>query len=479
MNLLPQPIMPPTIQDKDTAPKNRRLRVLVIAEAANPVLTSAALVAWSCSRALLDACDAHLVTELRNKEHILATGLPEDRVTFINARRLQHFVWVISSWLRRGKDLGWTTYAMFTTLVYPFFEQKLWRQFRSRLEAGEFDVVHRVHPLSPVTPSFLAAKLKKIGVPFVVGPLNGGVPWPEEFAHLRAKEKEWMGRFRSLPRYLPGYHSTRKNASALILAAESAWKEMPVQYHDKCVFLPENAIDPERFPEGKMTAPSLPLKVAFVGRLVPLKGVDMLIEAAAPLVRQGKLAVNIIGDGPERASLQKMAAELVPGGDVRINGWVPHEKLSGELGLAHVMVLPSVREFGGGVVLESMALGLVPIVLDWGGPPELVPDGCGFIVPMGSRDQIVKQLRDLLAEVCSNPAQLTPMAVKGQQHVRTHMTWNAKAAQLQEVYRWTLGERAEKPGWRKQELAASTHTAPVLEMVMAPETELELTASAA
>jgi len=432
--------------EKDT----KRLRVLVIAEAANPVLTSAALVAWSCSEALLKACDAHLVTELRNKEHILATGLPEDRVTFINARRSQGLAWTISSWLRRGSDLGWTTYAMFTTLAYPFFERALWKQFRKRLEAGEFDVVHRVHPLSPVTPSFLAPKLKRLGVPFVIGPLNGGVPWPKEFAHLRKKEKEWMGRFRNLPRMLPGYHTTRKNASALILAAESAWREMPPQYHEKCVFLPENAIDPARFPERIKAEATRPLKVAFVGRLVPLKGVDMLIEAAAPLVQAGELSVNIIGDGPERLSLQTQAKEMAPGGDIRLDGWVPHEKLSGVLGGADVMVLPSVREFGGGVVLESMALGLVPVVLDWGGPPELVPDSCGFVIPMGSRESIVTALRTLLKDIIENPAQLKPMSEQGQVHVRANMTWEAKARQLIEVYLWVMGERADKPGWRKQ-----------------------------
>lgn len=426
----------------------RTTRVLIIAEAANPALTSAALVAWSCSKALLDLLpDAHLVTELRNRDHILATGLDPSRVTFINTRAIQHSCWQIATWLRRGKDLGWTTYAAFTAIAYPFFERAVWRQFGQRLREGEFDVVHRVHPLSPMTSSSLAPKLEKIGVPFVLGPLNGGVAWPKEFAYLRAKEKEWMGRFRDIPKHLPGYHRTRRSASAIIMAARSAWNEMPEQYHKKCVFLPENAIDSNRFPHVSRQSHEGPLRVSFVGRLVPLKGVDMLVEAAAPLVRQGLVDLNIIGDGPERLALQALAQKEGVAHGVHLDGWVEHEKLSGILSQGDVFAFPSIREFGGGVVLEAMALGLVPIVVDWGGPPELVPGSCGFVVPMGTRASIVEQYRTLLERLARDRSCLAELSRHAEQHVRHFFTWENKAAQILEIYRWVLGHRADKPHW--------------------------------
>lgn len=425
----------------------RRPRVLLIAEAANPALTSAALVAWSCSRAIMEVCDAHLVTELRNREHILGAGVPESDVTFINARKSQHLAWRIATWLRGGKDLGWTTYAAFTALAYPFFERGIWKQFKDQLKRGEFDLVHRLHPLSPMTPSWLAKKLKGIGVPFVIGPLNGGVPWPAEFVHLRAREKEWMGMFRNVPKLLPGYRSTRKHASALICAARSVWNEMPRQYHEKCVFLPENAIDPARFPVVERKRDNGPLRVSFVGRLVPLKGVDMLVEAAAPLARAGKLRLDIIGDGPERAALQELARREHAEHGIHLDGWVKHEELSGVLGQGDVFAFPSVREFGGGVLLEAMALGLVPIVVDWGGPPELVPSECGFVIPMGPRESIVQALRVQLDKLCSHREGLNAMSQNAVRHARNFYTWEAKALQIREIYRWVLGQRKAKPHW--------------------------------
>ena len=430
-----------------SAKSSRKLRVLVIAEAANPVLTSAALVAWSCSRAIMEVCDAHLVTELRNRSDILATGLPEDKVTFINSRRVQHFAWKMATWLRGGKDLGWTTYAAFTTLAYPFFERGVWRMFSNKLKNGEYDVVHRVHPLSPMTPSLLAKKLHKIGVPFILGPLNGGVPWPKEFSYLKKQEGEWMGRFRNCAKYLPGSKSTRTHAAAIIAASRTTWREIGSCHHAKTIFIPENAIEPDKFPVRKKPAPTFPLKVSFVGRLVPLKGVDMIIEAAAPLVRDGRLLLDIIGDGPERTRLQDIIDREGISLQVCLNGWVQHSELGERLSQSDVFAFPSVREFGGGAVLEAMALGLVPIVLDHGGPVELVPVQTGFVLPMTERSKIIENMRALFVRFAADPTSLEEMSCNAQRHIRQFFTWNAKAKQMLQVYEWVLGQRVEKPHW--------------------------------
>lgn len=168
-----------------------RLRPLIIAEAANPSLTSAALVGWSCARAIAQVCDAHIVTEWRNRDDFLRAGLVEGKdFTAINNRRLQHLAWSLATKLSGKGNFSWSLYAVLSNLVYPFFERALWREFGPRLRAGEFDLVHRVLPLSPTTPSWIAPKLKKIGVPLVLGPLNGGVPWPKGFDDMRKQDRK-------------------------------------------------------------------------------------------------------------------------------------------------------------------------------------------------------------------------------------------------------------------------------------------------
>jgi glycosyltransferase involved in cell wall biosynthesis len=427
-------------------------RVLIIAEAANPALTSAALVGWSCARAIAAETDAHIVTEWRNRDDFLRAGLIEGKdFTAINNRRLQHLSWSLTNKLSGKGNFSWSLYAMLSNLVYPFFERKLWRVFGPRLKAGEFNVVHRILPLSPTTPSWIAPKLKKIGVPFVLGPLNGGVPWPKGFEELRRNERDAAGKMRALYKLTPGLKSSRECASAILTASRTTLKEMPESTHSRCVFIPENAVDLAKFPPTPRASvqphSEQPLRLSFVGRLVALKGIDMLLEAAAPLLRSGGATLDIIGDGPERARLQSMIDKEGLSSAVRMDGWIDHAKLGPRLRESDLFVFPSIREFGGGAVLEAMALGIPPVVLDHGGPPELVPPGTGYVLPMTDRTDIVCRLRELLITVSSERAALAEAGNRAQQHVRQYYTWQAKAKQIVEVYHWLLGNRSTKPDW--------------------------------
>ena len=96
---------------------------------------------------------------------------------------------------------------------------------------------------------------------------------------------------------LPGYRSTRRCASAIVTGSRDTRGQIAGPHQHKTVYIPENAIDPARFARVKTGPVTLPLKVAFVGTLTLYKGADMLLEAAAPLVRGGKVKLDLIGDG--------------------------------------------------------------------------------------------------------------------------------------------------------------------------------------
>jgi len=458
---------------------HRRIRPLIIAEAANPTLTSAALVGWSCAKAIAAETDAHIVTEWRNRDDFLRVGMVEGTdFTAINNRRLQHLSWSLATKFSRKGSFSWSLYAVLSNLVYPFFERKLWQIFGPKLRAGEFDLVHRLLPLSPTTTSWIAPRLKQIGVPFVLGPLNGGVPWPKGFDDLRQQERDGAGRLRAFTRFSPGLRQTRASADAILTASRTTLREMPASLRQRCIFIPENAVDLERFPLTPKAAtnnvPSKPLRISFVGRLVALKGVDMLIAAAAPLIRNGALHLDIIGDGPERERLQAMVQSENIGAGVSMDGWIPHAQLGARLRESDLFVFPSIREFGGGVVLEAMALGIPSVVLDHGGPPELVPPGTGYVLPMTTREEIVTRLRQLLTELREDPAQLHAAGELAQAHVQKYYSWEAKAAQIHEVYRWVLGQRSTKPDWgtpmgfASHEAAAEVMTQPTPQPVLIP-----------
>jgi glycosyltransferase involved in cell wall biosynthesis len=417
-----------------------RIRALLIAEAANPDWVSVPLVGWSLARALAKRTDAHLVTQVRNREAILAAGLVEGRdFTAIDSERFARPMYQLASRLRGGEGKGWTTVTALEALAYPYFERLVWQRFGERIRKREFDLVHRITPLSPATPSPLAARCSAAGVPFVLGPLNGGVSWPKGFEDARREEREWLSYVRGAYRWLPGHRRTRRSAAALLIGSADTWAQMDAEFHPKCVYLPENAVDPARFSSRRSRRASLPLRLLFVGRLVPYKGADMLLEAAAPRLRSGDLVVEIVGDGPQRGELERSAAALGLGAGVRFSGWVPHHQVQDRMVDSDLFVSPSIREFGGAVALEAMAVGLMPIVVAYGGPAELVTPATGHRIPIGSRGEIVARLREALEHYLAAPGEIERKAQAGWRRAHEQFTWDAKAERVLEVYRAVLG----------------------------------------
>ncbi len=415
--------------------ETERPSVLVIAEAANPEWVSVPLVGWSMATALRDVADVHIVTQIRNREAFLRAGLVEDTdFTAIDTEKIANPAYKLSSVLRGGAGKGWTTLAAINAVVYPYFEHLIWRRFQARLKVGEFDLVHRVTPLSPTMQSPIAPKLKRIGVPFVVGPLNGGVPWPEGFDRERRKEREWLSYVRNAYKMLPGRGATLKAASAIIAGSRHTASEVPEAYADKIAYMPENGIDPARFNLKVSRYDKAPLRACFIGRFVPYKGPDMLLEAATPLLRAGRLHLDFIGDGPMRDDLEAQIARDGLGDAVTMHGWVAHEDLQTVAVQSSVLAFPSVREFGGGVVLEAMALGLVPLIVDYAGPGELVDEAVGFKTPIGSRADIIRDVRAALEKLISPNTDLAALGVAARERAFGRFAWSAKAAAIRQLY---------------------------------------------
>ncbi|WGW04449.1 glycosyltransferase family 4 protein [Tropicibacter oceani] len=415
----------------------KRPRVLAIAEAANPEWVSVPLVGWSLATALRDVADVHIVTQVRNRDAFLRAGLREGSdFTAIDSEAFARPMWKLAERLRMGEGKGWTMVQAINAISYPHFERLVWKRFGDAITAGEYDVVHRITPLSPTISSSLAGKCAAAGVPFVLGPLNGGVPWPKGFEAERRAEKEWLSYIRSAYKLLPGRGATLRHASAVLAGSRHTAAEVARPGKDKIVYIPENGIDPARF--NRCAAPTGVLRGGFVGRLVPYKGPDMLIEAAAPLLRAGRMKLEIIGDGPMMPALKALAQGLE---GITFHGWKPHQEVQDILASCHLLTFPSIREFGGGVVLEAMALGVVPMIVDYAGPGELVTSEVGIKVPCGTRQEIAQGFAEALTALADDPGPLPAMAQAARDRVQSHFLWSAKARQVARVYDWVLAGR--------------------------------------
>src|SRR5215211_5481105 len=139
-------------------------------------------------------------------------------------------------------------------------------------------------------------------------------------------------------------------------------------------------------------------RVLFVGRLAPQKGVRALV-AAAGLLEDESAQVLLVGDGPERRVLEREVERLGVGGRLHFVGFLAHDRLPAVMSHADLLVLPSLYEELGTVLLEAMYAGLPIVASKTGGIPDVIEDGVnGMLVPPSEPEALARAIDRLLAD---------------------------------------------------------------------------------
>lgn len=413
-----------------------RLRILVLAPDANPESISVSLVCYRHAEALAQLHAVTLIGRSSNDE-----GLRRGQASF-------HAVETISMpWLDRIYDfsLRWIfrnnyNSRALTAFGYPFsiaFERHAWRRMRTRILAGEFDVVLRLSPVISVIPSPFPFFLRNCSIPFIIGPINGGLPWPQGFSQAD-NQKGWIDNLRGLYRFMPFARTTYRRAAAIIAGSSQTYAEF-VAYREKLFFVPENGLTPSLCsgarPRGEAGGK---LELIFLGSLIPLKACDLALRAAAPFLRNDLARFTVVGDGPERNRLEQLVKSLGIEEAVSFCGMLPHTEAMQRLGSADVLMFPSVRDFGGGVVFEALAVGAVPLVADYGGPGDIVHPEVGFKVSLTNESDVVSQMEKVLGELVHDRNLLDRLRQQGMSYARECLTWEAKAQIVTRILHWVM-----------------------------------------
>ena len=415
-----------------------RMRILLLAPDANPESISVSLVAYRHAEALARLHSVTLVGRSSNDQALRRAQAPFHAIETIEVPWLDSiFNWCVR-WIFKNNFHS----RVLTAFSYPFsiaFEWCAWRRTRNRIVAGEFDIVLRLSPVISVIPSAFPFFLRKYSVPFIIGPINGGLPWPQGFSQA-ANQKGWIDNLRDLYRFLPFSKSTYRRAAAIIAGSSNTYAEF-IGYLDKLFFIPENAVSRSLCSDNERRSPrNGQLEFIFVGGLVPYKACDLALRAAAPFLRSGQAHFTVAGDGPERERLEQLAKSLGIEETVSFLGMLTHAEAMRQLGSADVMVFPSVREFGGGVVFEALAVGAIPVVADFGGPGDLIYPEVGYKVPLTNEIDMVAKLETALGNLVHDRGLLGRLRQQGMTYARERLTWDAKALDTTAVLLWVLGQ---------------------------------------
>jgi glycosyltransferase involved in cell wall biosynthesis len=425
--------LPPT--PKPHTGHERPLRILIACDSASLRFGGEAALPLHYFRFLLSqGISCRLVVHERCREE-LTEFFPDaqDQIDYIENTRLDRFIWRCRK-IIPGR-LGHFTFGLLLRMITQLKQR---RRVIGTINKHKIDLVHQPTPVSPREPSALFG----LGVPLVIGPMNGGMDYPEPFRQMQTHAVDfgmWGGRLFSnlLNRLIPG----KRQAQTLLVANQRTNLALPSCLRGQVHELVENGVDlsvwhsPNR--PDDLNDPDRPARFAYLGRLVDWKAVNLLLEAFQLTVKQTPAVLEIIGDGEDRKALeaQTKALDLPDNCAVRFTGWLSQEQCAARLAHADALVLPSLLECGGAVVLEAMAMGLPVAATQWGGPVDYLDETCGFLVEPSSRLDLVEGLANAMVALAKSPDLRMQMGRTGRDKVVEHFDWDTKGRIMLDIYK--------------------------------------------
>ena len=185
--------------------------------------------------------------------------------------------------------------------------------------------------------------------------------------------------------------------------------------------------------------------ILFVGRLVPFKQPEILIECfhSSSFLKNHRLV--IIGDGPERSSLEVLVNRYRLSDCVKFTGVISQNEVAEYMRNSEILAFPSIREQGGGVLTLAGMSGMACVVVDYGGPSYRVPSGAGVKIPMCHKTEMLEKFRTELENLIKEPNKIISYGIAARKFTEQNYTWEKKASNTLEVYDWVLGNKHQKP----------------------------------
>lgn len=413
----------------------------MVIEQCNPDWFSVPLVGYRFYEAVAKFAEVTLVTHARNREALLRKHRYRE-IHFIEESTMvaQWHIYADKISKVRG-NIIWPIYLTLSYPVYAAFNRDVYRKFHQLIKQGEYDLVHSITPMVPRFP----VKLVKAcdSTPFIIGPVNGGVPYPDGFREVAKKEFSYLNFLRKLGRLLlPGYRATYQKAAYILSGSSYTLKMIQDLFNipsQSIELFFENGIESQFLRQEPKESYPEKIKLLFVGRLVPYKGADMLVEAIYRLPEELKQCceVIVVGDGSERQVLEVMVDQFELREIVKFIGWVDQADTLGYYQAADVFCFPSVREFGGAVVLEAMANRLPCVVVNNGGIGEYVTDETGFRIEPTSREYVIDVLTKHIAQLVENKELRERMSAAAFERAKS-FTWEEKSKNIEAIYNKVL-----------------------------------------
>lgn len=351
------------------------------------------------------------------------------------------FVFIeMEAWEERvyGNNLG---------MVYYYIRWQ-WKAARKALSLDrevDFDLVHHITWGNYK----MGTAMFRLGKPLVFGPVGGGqkasslyreyfgAGWRTE--QMRALSEDVMMAFNPF---------TRKaiRAAAVMLAANLETRDRLRELGARRIELVPDVAVPASFLPTERPRRTLDgeLRLLWIGRLFPIKGLPLVLEALGKVDPAVPFRLTIVGYGTQEPLIQGWIDRYGLQGRVVFAGKVPWDQVKQFYTDSHALLQTSLRESNGTQFLEAMAYGLPIISWEYHGlrVKEFVPDEAAIKVPFGTPAEVTDGLARAVEHFYRHPERWDAMSEAGYRHART-LSWPEKIKTFLAIYQQVAGGRGK------------------------------------
>lgn len=312
-------------------------------------------------------------------------------------------------------------------LYYILWQWLAYRKAKSLNKKISFDLSHHVTWGSVQLGSFMY----KLPIPFVFGPAGGGQQSPVAFKKYFGQSWSVEQKREKVSRFLMRFNPACKT---MFNAASAIWVSNP----DTAALVKERSSSPVHYTlDAALPFSFFPtefkpkicragtLRLLWVGRLMPRKGVLLLIEVMKELQQYQGITLTMVGDGEQREALLSSINEKGLSASVTWKGNVPFEEIKAFYAGHDVFFFASLRDSCPAQLVEAMAYGMPVITLNLHGQAIIVNDETGFRCACNDPQQAVKELAKAVLKLYHDQDMVTTMS-KAAHAFALKQTWDSK-----------------------------------------------------
>ncbi len=404
----------------------KKYKVLLSAYACEPNRGSEPGVGWNWVMQIARFHEVWVITRANNRQVI-------EKELAVNPLPNAHFIyydlpaWL--KWFKKGnRGVHW---------YYYFWQIGIYRLARQLNRRESFDIAQHVTFVNYWMPSFLAL----LPLKFIWGPVGGGDGTPKAFLKSLSLRGRIYERTRNVVTRLfefdPFVRLAAHKAAVCLAVTPKTAERLGKIGASRVKLLSQVGLSSQEISILRQVKNGHvhPFRVVSIGNLLHLKGFHLGMAAFAKyLAAGGDGEYWLIGDGPEKKNLEKIA--LANGIEDKVKFWgkLPRQKVLTRLGESTVLLYPSLHDSGGVACAEAMGAGLPLICLNLGGPAMQVTPESGFAIEAISQAQVIEGLSDALLHLSREKKLLKDMGKAAQERVRSHFSWESKGDFINTLY---------------------------------------------